>query len=156
MKALPLRVVERLAEYRDPNRRRRLRHFHPMVFSEIRHMLDDPYDPIAILILVSMIRDDAPWLYELAMEVYRAIKSEDAEAIEREVRRFRRISESIIHGPLMEAFIGFDDKDIYMLIRELPGQIEGLINQMLKEKKLRPQHRMSKNLPEQPDKRDTL
>ncbi len=70
MKALPSRVAERLTESGDPFRRRRMRRFHPMMFEEIMHMSEDPSDPVAILLAASMIRDDAPWIYELAMEVY--------------------------------------------------------------------------------------
>ena len=51
-----------------------------------------PGDPVSILIAASLVREDAPWLYELAMEVYRAVKSGDWGAIEREVARLDRFS----------------------------------------------------------------
>jgi hypothetical protein len=49
----------------------------------------------------SLVRDEAPWLYELAMEVYKAVKSGDPEAIEREVERLRRFSEYTMRSPFM-------------------------------------------------------
>jgi hypothetical protein len=51
--------VPRLIELRDMSRR----------------LADGPGDPLQVLILAGFIRDDAPWFYELAIELYRAIKS---------------------------------------------------------------------------------
>jgi hypothetical protein len=82
MKSLPSRVAERLAESGEPLRRRRTRRIHPMMIEEILHMSGDPSDPVGILMVASLIRDDLPWLYELAMEVYRAAKDGDVEGIE--------------------------------------------------------------------------
>jgi hypothetical protein len=82
MKSLPSRVAERLAESGEPLRRRRTRRIHPMMIEEILHMSGDPSDPVGILVVASLIRDDLPWLYELAMEVYRAAKDGDVEGIE--------------------------------------------------------------------------
>ena len=45
MKALPSRVAERLVEAGEPSRRRRLRHFHPMMLDEMMHMTGDPNSP---------------------------------------------------------------------------------------------------------------
>jgi len=73
MKTLPARVAERLSEGGDSGRRRRTRRFHPMIFDEIMHMSGKPGDPVAILMAASLLRDDMPWLYELASEAYKAI-----------------------------------------------------------------------------------
>lgn len=89
MKALPSRVAERLAESGDPFRRRKMRRFHPMMFEDLMHMSGDSTDPVGILMAASVVREDAPWLYELAMEVYRAVKSGDAAAIEQEIMRLQ-------------------------------------------------------------------
>jgi hypothetical protein len=92
-KALPSRVAERLAETGDPVRRRRMRRLHPMMIDELLHMSGYPGDPVGILMAASIVRDDVPWLYELAMEVYRAVKSGDRETIERELARLERFSD---------------------------------------------------------------
>jgi hypothetical protein len=126
MKALPSRVVERLAETGDPVRRRRLRHFHPMMISELLHMSGDPGDPVGILMAASMVRDDAPWLYELAMEVYRAVKSGDPLAVERESARLQRFAEASMHGPFMEEF-GFITKESHMFVMEFPRMLAHML-----------------------------
>jgi hypothetical protein len=149
IKALPSRVVERLAESGEPARRRRMRRFSPMMLEEMLHMSGDPSDPIGILMAASFIRDDAPWLYELAMEVYRTVKSEDAAAIQREMKRLQRFSEFMMHGPFMEEF-GSEGKDAYMFCREFPGMLEHMLSRTIGEKKPQSQRRAHRKEPYQP------
>jgi hypothetical protein len=132
MKTLPSRVAQQLAEEGEPFRRRKIRRFHPMMFEEMMHMSGDSADPVGILMAASMIRDDAPWLYELAMEVYRAVKSGKAEAIERELRRLRNFSEFTMRGPFLEEF-GFG-KESYMFLREFPHMLEHMLSRTLERK----------------------
>ncbi|HLG17209.1 MAG TPA: toll/interleukin-1 receptor domain-containing protein [Blastocatellia bacterium] len=134
MKALPSRVAERLAEAGDPIRRRGMRRLHPMMFEELMHMSGDPGDPVGILMAASVVREDAPWLYELAMEVYRAVKSGDTEAIEREMKRLRRFSEFMMGGPFMEEF-GIGGKESHMFLMEFPRMLEHMLSRTLEEKK---------------------
>jgi cell fate (sporulation/competence/biofilm development) regulator YmcA (YheA/YmcA/DUF963 family) len=131
MKALPSRVAERLAESEEPiSRRRRSRRFHPMMMEEMMHMGGEPGDPVSILMAASIVRDDLPWLYELAMEVYRAVKSGDPAMIESEITRIRRLSEMVMHGPFIEEF-GFMDKETHMWVREFPRMLERMLNRTL-------------------------
>jgi hypothetical protein len=140
VKALPSRVVERLAEVGDPIRRRRMRRFHPMMMDELIHMSGDPGDPVGILMAASLVRDDAPWLYELAMEVYRAVKSGDLEAVEREMARLRRFAEVTMHGPLMEEF-GFGSKESNIFFMEFPRMLSHMLSRTLENKKADKSHR---------------
>ncbi len=123
MKTLPSRVAERLSEGGDPVRKQRMRRIHPMMFEELMHMRSEPTDPIAVLMIASLVRDDMPWMYELAMEVYRAAKSGDLEVIEIEMNRLRNFSKSVMHSPFMEEF-GLGGKDMHMLAMELPRILE--------------------------------
>lgn len=132
MKSLPSRVAERLAEGGDPFlSRRRLRRFHPMVIEELMRIFAEPGDPVAILMAASMVRDDMPWIYELAMEVYRAVKSEDSQAIEREIKRLHRFSDVMMRGPFMEEF-GFGSKESHMFAMEFPRLLEHVLMRSLK------------------------
>lgn len=130
MKTLPSRVAERLSESNDPMRRRRMRRIHPMMLEEMMHLSGEPGDPVAILMAASLIRDDLPWLYELAMEVYRAAKSGDVEAIRVEMKRLRRFSEAMMHGPLMDE-LGFMNKEMFLFARELPIMLEHTLGRAL-------------------------
>lgn len=147
MKALPSRVAERLAESGDPLRRRRMRRFHPMMVEELMHMSGDPGDPVGILMAASIIRDDVPWLYELAMEVYRAVKSGDAAEIEREMARLERFSELPLRGAFMEEF-GFGGKEMHILLMEFPRMLQHILSRTLKEKKPQPRRRAPRAEPD--------
>lgn len=144
MKTLPSRVAERLAEGGDPYRKRRMRKFHPMMFEEIMHMSGEPGDPVAILMAASVVRDDMPWLYELAMEVYRAINSGDPDSIERETRRLRRFSDVMRRGPFMEEF-GFGDKQSHMFAMEFPRMLEHMLRRTLDTGKPASRHKLQKS-----------
>jgi hypothetical protein len=150
MKALPSRVAERLVESGEPPlRRRRLRRFHPMMFEEMMHMGGEPGDPVGILMAASVFRDDAPWLYELAMEVYRAVKSGDPAAIETEMARLQRFSKFMMRGPFMEEF-GFGDKESYIFLEEFPRMLHHILSRMMEEKKPHARRRTPRAQSEQP------
>ena len=151
MKALPSRVAERLAESDEPFlRRRRLRHFHPMMLEDLMHMSGDPGDPVGILMAASFLRDDAPWLYELAMETYRAVKSGEPGAIENEMARLQRFSEFMFKGPFMEEFGMMQDKESHMFIREFPRMLRHMLERMQHEKKPHPRRRAPRLEADQP------
>lgn len=134
MKALPSRVVERLAEAGDPMRRRRMRRFHPMMLEELMHMSGQPGDPVGILMAASLVRDDAPWLYELAMDVYRAAKSGDRRAIEFEAKRLQQFSELTLRGPFTEEFGIYGGKELHIFLMEFPRMLDHMLRRTLEGK----------------------
>lgn len=133
MKSLPSRVAERLNDSGEPFRRKRFRHLHPMMLDEMLH-ISDPSDPVGILMAASVIKDDVPWLYELAMEVYRAAKSGDPISIKTEMNRLRHFSEFMMRGPFMEEF-GVGSKETHMFCMEFPRMLERMLQRSLEEKK---------------------
>ena len=135
MKALPSRIADRLADGAEPFRRRRIRRFHPMMLEEMMHMSGEPGDSVAILMAASLVRDDAPWLYELAMEVYRAVRTGDPETIEREISRLRNFSELAMRGPFMEEF-GLGGKESHIFLMEFPRMLEHMLRRTLHDSKV--------------------
>lgn len=104
------------------SRRRRMR-FHPMMMMDMMHMgRRGPNDPVRLLMLASFFREDMPWLYELAMEVYRATKAGLPDDAARARRDFRRAMEVCMHGPVVEE-MGLDPEMHHMLMRELEHSI---------------------------------
>ena len=126
-----VRALEtRISAMNDSQRpsRRRMR-FHPMMFDDMMHMSEDSSDPVTILMAASIMREDAPWLYELAIEVYRACKTGDPAAIEREMKRFHRLANSkMMHFPWMR---DFGDGESHMLTMEFPRLLERLLQRTL-------------------------
>jgi hypothetical protein len=149
VRELPSRVTERMGEGGDPIRRRRLRRFHPMMFEEIMHMGVEPGDPIGILLLASLVRDDLPWFYEIALEAYHAMRVGDHAAAERELHRIERMSEMMARGPLLEG-LGLGDKEAHMLLMEMPRMMHHLIRRSMEEKK--PSRRRRMEPPESPER----
>jgi len=147
MKALPSRVAEKVAEVRDPGRRRRMRRFHPMMFEELLHMSDMRGDPFAILMAASMLREELPWLYEFTMEVYRTVKAGEVSAIEAELRRVRHFAEMLTRRPMMLE-LGLVDKESYILALEFPHILEHALQRSLNASK--PRGRKSARSPQLP------
>ena len=148
MKALPSRVAERLAESGDLFQRRRTRRFHPMMLEEVVHMTEKTGDPVALLMAASLVRDEMPWLYELTMEVYRAIKSGNVVSIDREFSRLRRFSDVMMRGPLGEELIG-SSKESYLAAREFPRMLEHVLARSLEAAKERSAARREPRKPHQ-------
>lgn len=115
-------------------RRRRMRRFHPMMLEELMHMSGDPGDPVGILMAPSVVRDDAPWLYELAMEVYRAMKSGDPGALEFEMARLQRFSEFTMRGPFLAEFGMLGGKESHMFLMEFPRMLDRMPRHTLERK----------------------
>jgi hypothetical protein len=119
IRGLDLRFRETVEEV--PQRRRR-KNRHPMFLMEMMHGLElGPRDPIAILFLVSVLRDDFPWLYELGVEAYRSSAAGNSEKARASRRRFLQAFRMLRRGPFLEEF---GDKEIYMFVREIEHRLE--------------------------------
>jgi hypothetical protein len=93
---LPSRIEKRVAE---PSRLRRWRRIHPMMVHELIAAIGaSPDDPVALLMAASMLRDDMPWLYELAMEAYRSARNGDISSFEDLMRKFHRVLDLTTRG----------------------------------------------------------
>jgi|ERR1039457_4194950 hypothetical protein len=114
---LPSRIENRF----DPNRKRRLRRFHPVMFEEAIHMTSKYGNPVGLLIVFSYFRDDMPWLYEIGMEAYRSIKNGSRSEMEKAIKSIQMAVEFARHGPLMEEI---RDKEAYFILKELPMMME--------------------------------
>jgi hypothetical protein len=118
-----------------------------MMFEEMMHMAGEPRDPVTILMAASLMRDDAPWLYELAMEAYRAVQLGDAEGIQREIKRLQRLSTVMMRSPFM---IEFGNRESHMITMEFPRMLDHMLRRTLERanapeaKKPRPRKRRTK------------
>lgn len=132
---LPSRIEERFSERIEPIRRRKFRRFHPMMIEEMVHMSSrGSEDPIGILIIASFLREDAPWLYEVGVEAYRATKSGNFKASVEALKGFHRLVEHTLHGPFMEEFM-MSSKETHMMMQELPRILEHIIDRYISSRK---------------------
>ena len=115
---LPSRIDKRVNPERFGKRRRR---FHPMMMEELLHMGKEFTDPnIAFLMMVSIFREDLPWVYEVGMETYRTLKAAKSKAEKQKaLDNFSKAMEMFNH-PMMGEFYDYPDneKDTYMMFKE--------------------------------------
>lgn len=102
----------------DPYYKRGRRKFHPMMFEEIMHMGMKNEDPnLKFLMMISFIKDDFPWIYEIGLETYRGLKSTKSKTEKRKlVESFERAFEMTRH-PMMREFYG-KSEDLHMFMNE--------------------------------------
>lgn len=132
VRELPIRLENRIMEGKEIYRPRKVRRFHPMMIEEMTDIISrDSEDPIGILIIASLVREDFPWLYEIGAEAYRTAKKGNNEESQDAFRMFRDAAELTIKGPFREAF-GINSKEMHMIMRELPQLIDNYMHQMNK------------------------
>lgn len=100
--------------------RHRWRRFHPMMIHDLAHVLGTKRgDPIGLLVLASMFRDDMPWMYELGIEAYREAKNGTREDALAARRRFMKAAEAMRRGPFPPDELGFDPRMLHMMMRDM-------------------------------------
>ncbi len=114
---MTLSSMEKEHHIRSKKRRR----FSPGMIEKLMHYLpkfDGKY--IAFQMVVSLFRDDFPWLYEAGMDVVRILKSKKSmNEKDKAVSEFVELVEFSFEHPIMRE-IAMLDKEQYMMLRELP------------------------------------
>lgn len=129
---LPLRIESRL----EPDLRRRRRKFHPMMFEEMMHMEMKSEDPnLSFLMMISFIKDDFPWIYEIGLETYRGLKSTKSKTEKRKlVEAFERAFEMLGH-PMMREFYG-KSEEMYMFSKDIRHFMHRYLDRYLNDGKI--------------------
>jgi len=101
------------------------RRIHPLMVAEISHQLGGKRgDPIALLIMASLFRDEMPWVYELGIEAYRAARDGTPEEALAARRRFQKSAEVMLRGPFGPEEMGMEPRMMHMMVRELDHLLE--------------------------------
>jgi len=144
---LPDQVEGKLQATMQPSGPRRRRRLHPAMFEELffhlRHPESAEDDGLAWLLWASMFREELPWLYELGLEVYRAMRSGDERRIDCARRDLRSALDMARRGPFIEAFIGRDEES-FMMVRHSVEMLEHALEDAPRN---RPKLPVSKKLP---------
>ncbi|HYM45559.1 MAG TPA: toll/interleukin-1 receptor domain-containing protein [Solirubrobacteraceae bacterium] len=124
VRGLDLRFRETLEMAPDLADHRRRRRFHPMMLEEMIHTIaEGPGDPLIILLIASVLRDDMPWAYELGVDAYRAASQATPAEASRALDRFIHATESIERSPIGD-ITGIHPRDFHMLMREMRPMLE--------------------------------
>lgn len=133
VRELPLRFEQRIMEGSERLRSRKftLRRFHPMMIDEMAHRISKRSDdPIIILIIASLLRDDLPWLYEIGIDAYHTAKSGSRQEAREALRTFRDAARATLKGPFIEE-MGMGNKEMFMMANELPMIIDHYIDRII-------------------------
>jgi hypothetical protein len=118
-------LPSRLEEFLDSGSMRR-RRFHPRILHDMLHMGLDGSREIGILVVASLYRDLAPWVYEAGLEAYRSAKGNDAKVGQEAVRQFLRVAELTTRGPWITDILGRGGKEAFIMLEELPMMLREL------------------------------
>jgi len=128
VRELPERVDDRVRSATRRGGLKRSRRLHPMMFEELlfhpafREGRGEP--AAAWLLFISVMRDDFPWLYELGLELYHALRSADAKNIAEARHNLLAILEVTTHGPLFHEMYRPDDEELFFMVKHLPQMVE--------------------------------
>ncbi|HDZ38211.1 MAG TPA: TIR domain-containing protein [Marinobacter sp.] len=129
---LPSRVEEQLAETVGVSRRRKGRRVSPRMLDELfREYMPSP---IAIVIFASVVREDAPWLCEVAMEAFRTLTSGTQKAVEQILQSVNMLPK-FASGRSFEEFGLVYSEESHMLAMEGPRILEHMVMRCLDERK---------------------
>lgn len=133
VRELPERVDDKVrsASRRMPGRS--IRRIHPKMFEEMlfRPTASDKNQMTAsLLIVLSLTKEDVPWMFEVGMAIYRAIASDDRGAVNSAHKQFQITMEMMMRGPWRRELFR-DDDESFMMERYLPEMIERAVGEYL-------------------------
>lgn len=112
-------------------RKRRPRRIVFRMIDEMSHTLSRRTgEPIGILLIASSLREDFPWLYELGVDAYRAVKAKPSRVPEA-LRTFREAIEYVTHSDFFEMLEPLDPESASWF-SELPDFIDYYFNRILR------------------------
>ena len=132
VRELPERVDDRVRSAARKGPLKKGRRFHPMMFEELLFhptFSKTRQGPAAAwLLFISAIRDDLPWIYEVGIELYRAMRVGDPRAISEARSNLMEILEVTTHGPLMHEFMRLEDEEAFFMVRHIPEMMERFLD----------------------------
>lgn len=128
VRELPERVDDRVRSATRRGGLKRGRRLHPMMFEELLFhpaFRDGRGEPAAAwLLFISVLRDDFPWLYELGLELYHALRNGGAKDIAEARHNLLAILEVTTHGPFFHEMYRPDDEEVFFMVKHLPQMVE--------------------------------
>ena len=130
---LPARIENRVSE--GPPSRRKRRRVHPMMLERMMFDPEDTSEPIGLLVAAGLVRDDVPWLYELAVETYRTVRNGTLRDAETLMKSLDRSEKMLMHSPMLEELIGSPEMD--MMMHEFPHMLRHVLQRAIERKRKR-------------------
>ncbi len=124
---LPARIEKNI----EPGYRKRKMRFHPKMFDEIMFMSEKSEDSyFGFLVIISMFRDEMPWIYEIGKETYEILKSNKAiSSKEKAISDFRRLVKNSFRHPFFMEMGG--SKDSMMMLEDMMYFSDKILDRMM-------------------------
>lgn len=124
---LPARIEKNI----EPGYRKRKMRFHPKMFDEIMFMSEKSEDSyFGFLVIISMFRDEMPWIYEIGKETYEILKSNKAiSSKEKAISDFRRLMKNSFRHPFFMEMGG--SKDSMMMLEDMMYFSDKILDRMM-------------------------
>ena len=127
---MPHRVAVEVAEDR-PARFKKRRRIRPMLIEDLLHHPLSKEQPsflgLNVLMVLSLFREEFPWLYDLGHELFRAMHDGDAKAIDDAWLHLWSALEMMQHGPWLEMYESSDDHEALMMLRHVTHDLERIV-----------------------------
>jgi hypothetical protein len=134
VRELPGRVDDRVRSASRRNPGRGLHRFHPKMLEELLFRASTSVGKrntgTGLLLILSFARDDSPWLYELGMEIYRAMRTDDRQGVVEAHKQFEVTMEFMMHGPWGRDMFR-DEEESYISFRFLPELVDRTVREYL-------------------------
>lgn len=128
-------VIERIDKHYAFDLRRSGRKINPLLIEDFLFYSRDKMDifPYNILIILSVYKEDFPWIYEAGNELIKAVNSKSSKQIKiAALYKFERIVELTYELPVFRDMVSMK-KEYFMLLRELPQIIIEFIEKNISE-----------------------
>lgn len=116
---LPSRLEDRISFSSGERRRRTISLPPPVLFDTALRLDEETQGLDGLLMIASLLRDDFPWLYEQALELYRTAKVADRETIQNGIRVFVHACNWTLRGPLGHE-LSSESRELRQIMREVP------------------------------------
>jgi hypothetical protein len=127
---LPTRIERNI----DPSFKKRRYRFHPKMLDEIMFMSKESEDSsFGFLVMISMYRDDMPWIYEIGKETYEILKSNKNVSVkEKALSDFRRLLKNSFRHPILMEMGG--SKESMMMMEDVMYFTDKFMDRMIHRK----------------------
>ena len=85
-------------------------------------------DPLGLLVVAGIFREDFPWVSEILNEAYREIRRGNPRSLGHLMERIHRLTRMMMRGPFLEEMGG--SKEHHMLLMELPMFLERYLDRI--------------------------
>lgn len=118
----------------NSSKRKRKYRFHPKMIHELMYMSEETKDEyFGFLVMISLFKDDYPWIYEIGKQTYEILKSNKAKSSkEKAISKFRRMVKNTLRHPVMREF--HDRDDSIMMLDEMMFVMDKSLRRMIEEK----------------------